>query len=122
MHSQKPQSPQHQIPQQVSSDTQCQMSPDVTADVNRRDNDAETHFSKSGSSPGNVGNGFAFSGGSPGIGSGFSFSGNSPTIPSSFSFLCVVLTRQFLSEKFRAVKPTRPIGVRVSGHSFGRCL
>jgi hypothetical protein len=42
---------------------------------------SDTHFTSSGSSPGNVGGGFAFSGGSPGIGSGFSFSGNSPTNP-----------------------------------------
>lgn len=76
---------------------------------------SDTHFTCSGSSPGNVGDGFAFSGGSPGIGSCFSFSGNSPTIPSGFSFLCVVLTRQLHSEKFRAVKPTRRIGVSASG-------
>ncbi len=38
--------------------------------------DTDTNFSKSGFSPDNVGNGFAFSGGSPGVGSftGYNFS------------------------------------------------
>jgi hypothetical protein len=65
---------------------------------------SDTYFTRSGSSPGNVGKGFVFSGGSPGVGLGFSFSGNSPTIPSSFPFLCVVLTRQFHPKNFSSRK------------------
>jgi hypothetical protein len=59
---------------------------------------SDTHFTCSGSSPGNVGKGFAFSGGSPGVGSGFSFSGNSPTSPSVYPSLRAPSGRA-LSEK-----------------------
>ena len=62
----------------------------------------------SGSSPGNVGNGFAFSGGGPGVGSFMSHSGSSPTSPHVRSFPSVVLTQQFHSDNFRAVEVNRP--------------
>jgi hypothetical protein len=68
----------------------------------------DANSSKSGSSRGTVGNGFSFSGGSPGIGSGFSFSGNSPTRPLVRSILRVVLTQQFHPNNFRAVEVNRP--------------
>ena len=53
----------------------------------------DTNFSKSGSSPGNVGNGFAPSGGSPGVGSFMSHSGSSPTslvVPPSHSVIVLM--------------------------------
>jgi len=63
----------------------------------------DTNFSKSGSSPGNVGNGFAFSGGSPGVGSFMSHSGSSPTSSRVCSILRVVLTQSLHSENFHVV-------------------
>jgi hypothetical protein len=65
----------------------------------------DTNFSKSGSSPGSVGNGFAFSGGSPGVGSFMSHSGSSPTSSRVRPTSRVVLTQSFHSENFLAVNP-----------------
>jgi hypothetical protein len=60
---------------------------------------------QSGSSPGNIGKGFAFSGGSPGLGSFMSHSGSSPTSPSvrPVSSVIVLMTRSLkrFSKSFR---------------------
>jgi hypothetical protein len=54
---------------------------------------------QSGSSPGNIGKNFAFSGGSPGLGSFMSHSGSSPTSPSVRPALSVIF------QMARSLKP-----------------
>ena len=66
----------------------------------------DTNFSKSGSSPGNVGNGFAFSGGSPGVGSFMSHSGSSPTSPRVPSPYRATSCSAFSIQKF-SVRPAK---------------
>jgi hypothetical protein len=80
----------------------------------------DTNFSKSGSSPGNVGNGFAFSGGSPSVGSFMSHSGSSPTSPRvrpADSRAASVARSQTFSSSDRPAH-----GVRVGGFSIEVCL